>query len=336
MTENGKIPDRLTPERAEDAYDLLTGYRFAKQYVEGKTVADINWSEFGYGAGILAEDAEHVESLTGDPERLEQARSYYPRPNVHYGILDFLEFPYQTGHFDVVVAFRVLEHLEWRRDFIAEARRVLKEDGLLIVSAADRRVTGGKRSRALHSAELAKSLEQSFEHVRMYRQGAISGGIVVPEGEDVSDSRVESARFALTNPAFGSDSPETGSLLAVCGGPKSSLGDSSAGSEARGNGKPYLLLDRDHRLLDENEDRREDIRMLRNEIRHMQETEVQSFRNALDYYTGGFAMIFSQSRLLYRLENTLPGQLARLALKVAYHAYVGARSAATKKDSGEG
>lgn len=333
MTDAGKIPNRLTPEHAEEAYNLLTGYRFARRYVEGKKVADINWTEVGYGACILAEDAASVAGLTGDPESLESARNFYAKPNIHYGILDFSEFPYQAGHFDVIVAFRVLEHLERPRDFVAEARRVLKDDGLLIVSAANRKAfSGGEgRDRALYASELRKTLEQSFEHVEMYRQGVISGGVIVQDGEDLSGSTaIESARFALSSPAFGFGSPETNFLLAVCGGPK------SPANSTEQNGRPYLLLDRDQRLLDENEDQREDVRMLRNEIRHMQETEVQSFRDALDYYAGGFARVFSQSRFLYRLETSLPGRVARLGLRVLYHAYLHAKSMRPPKNPGGG
>jgi hypothetical protein len=45
--------------------------------------------------------------------------------------------------------------------------------------------------------------------------------------------------------------------------------------------RAYLLLDRDRRLLDECDEYREDIRLLLDEIRQMQETEVQAFRDVL-------------------------------------------------------
>lgn len=54
----------------------------------------------------------------------------------------------------------------------------------------------------------------------------------------------------------------------MCGGPGLPEGEPS-----------YLLLDRDRRLLDEGDDAREDAGLLRAEILHMQETEVQAFRD---------------------------------------------------------
>ncbi len=63
----------------------------------------------------------------------------------------------------------------------------------------------------------------------------------------------------------------------MCGGDAEALG----GQEEEEEEQPYLLLDRDRRVFDECEERAEDVELLRDEVRQMQETEVQVFVDTL-------------------------------------------------------
>jgi hypothetical protein len=83
---------------------------------------------------------------------------------------------------------------------------------------------------------------------------------------------VDSASFISDKPRFSLEPPANHFVIAVCSDVQIlDLEDERA----------YLLLDRDRSLLDECDEYREDIRLLRDEIRQMQETEVQAFRDAL-------------------------------------------------------
>jgi hypothetical protein len=75
---------QLTPIEVEDFYNRLTGYGFARRYVEGKTVVNLCWGNPGYGARILAETARSVAALVNSPEALELASTIYSAPNVTY------------------------------------------------------------------------------------------------------------------------------------------------------------------------------------------------------------------------------------------------------------
>jgi hypothetical protein len=85
---------------------------------------------------------------------------------------------------------------------------------------------------------------------------------------------VEGARARAADPSadplLGAGAPAARSVLAVCS-------DRPLGRE-RG---PYLLVDRDGAVFDESSDRAEDVWLLREEIRQMQETEAQAFLDAL-------------------------------------------------------
>jgi SAM-dependent methyltransferase len=267
---------------SEAAYDRLSGYGFARRYVKGKLVADIGWEEIGYGPRLLAEIAESVEGLTNSPEAVGLASTAYPVPNVSYRSVDLSELPYSESYFDAVVAFGVVEHLEHPADLVGEIKRVLKKDGVLVISALDKLAycndgsRGGfdNQRREMYVPELRELLEHHFGHVHVYRQGAVAGGFVFPVSGEVTGAQVqvESARFSLTNPDLGAEPPTTRSVIAVCSDTE------VLGQEEQ---QPYLLLDRDRGVFDECEEHAEDVALMRGEIQQMQETEVQAFLDAL-------------------------------------------------------
>ncbi len=271
--------EQPAPASAEAAYDRLTGYGFARRYAEGKIVADIGREEVGYGSRLLAETAESVTGVSDLPEAVALASAAHSAPNVSYRRANLPELPLSEGYFDVVVALGVVERLERPEDLVKEAKRILKEDGVLVISASDRQNNTNDRNRAgidgqreMYAPEFRELLERHFGHVRMYRQGAVAGGFVSPALEEVTSASVEIARFSSTDAPFSVKPPVTRSVMAVC---------SDAAEALREEERTYLLLDHDRRVFDENEERAEDVELLRDEIRQMQETEVQAFVDTL-------------------------------------------------------
>lgn len=283
-------PPPARPAGAEAAYDRLTGYGFASRYVEGKVVADIGGAELGYGSRLLAETAESVTALSDLPEAINLASALYSAPNVSYRRAALPELPLSGTFFDVVVALGLTGNLE---DLVKEARRVLKEGGVLIISCPDRQRDGHDRGgidglRGVYVPELGELLKRHFGHVHLYRQGAVAGGMVFPDSEEVTGAPVQTARSSAPDPHLGAEPPATRYVIAVC-------------SDAEGLGddeQTYLLLDRDRRVFDESEERAEDVELLRGEIQRMQETEVQAFVDAV--------------RIRYNLIQELPRYLPHM------------------------
>jgi SAM-dependent methyltransferase len=269
--------EQLALTSSEVAYDQLTGYGFARRYVAGKVVADIGWEVVGLGSHLLAETAESVVGLAGSAEAVELARTAHPAPNAEYKKVDLTQLPYPEGHFDVVVALGVAENLDRSEDLVREAKRVLKQDGVLIISAPDKRFFVDGRNpggvgyrRGMYASDFQDLLETHFGRVLVYGQGAVAGGFVFPLSGELDAASVESASLSSTNPRIVAEPPTVRSLMAVCGE-----------AEAFEGGESYLMLDRDRRVFDECEDRAEDVDLLRGEIRQMQETEAQAFIDAL-------------------------------------------------------
>jgi SAM-dependent methyltransferase len=272
---------QLTPAQLENLYNRLAGYRFAQRYVGAKSVVDVCWEEVGLGAHILAETARSVEGLTNSPGALESASTSYPAPNVSYREASLPELPYPADHLDVAVVFEVIEKLERPEDLMGEIKRVLKQDGLLVISTPDKQThsterghRGPEHRREVYVPEFQELLERHFEHVHVYRQGTVAGSLIFRASEKVDGASVESARSTSTNPLFGPKPPTTRFVVAVCSDVEV--------PEQEGEG-PYLLLDRDRRVFDEHEDRCEDVELLRDEIGQMQETEVQAFQEAYHF-----------------------------------------------------
>jgi hypothetical protein len=152
----------------------------------------------------------------------------------------------------------------------------------------------------MYVPEFRELLERSFGHVRIYRQGAVAGGFVFPDSEEIGSTSVESARLSLAGPDLGMEPPTTRYVLAVC---------SDATASAEQEERPYLLLDRDRCVFDECEERAEDVELLRREIQQMQETEVQALITTLQSYESRAA---KAGRGLIHVRNLVRGTKRRL------------------------
>lgn len=266
-------PENLLPTSAEDAYVRHAGYEFARRYVEGKSVLDISWDATGYGASLLAENAESLTGLTSSPEAAVRASAIYPAPNTTYQNSGLPHLPHPDDSFDVVVALGALEHLESPEEMVAEAKRVLKPDGMLVVSARDRGAdTGSSGSRTgLYAAEFRDLLERDFQNVLICRQGAVAGALTSENGAGPEALMAGGAHFSRTEPAPGEGLPALRYIAAAC----------SDAEMPQEQGQPRLLLDLDHRAFEENGNLSEDVELLRDEVRRMQESEAQSFQDTL-------------------------------------------------------
>ncbi len=286
------------PQNSETAYERLSAYAFARRYVGGKTVADIvvGQGEAGYGTYgslLLAQSADSVTALlSGSPEAESTPRALHRAPNVSHQGVELPKLPYAEGHFDVVVAFGALEDLERPEELLGEARRVLKkEGGVLLLSVPDKRAdaNGGDRGgtgrrRGMYVAEVRELVGRHFGGVRIYRQGAVAGGLIFPDTEEATSSEeavaVEVGRFPLAEPGlarFGeAPYPRTRSVIAVCR--VEALGQEEEEQEEE---RAYLLLDRDRGVFEESEDLTEDVELMLGEIEQMQQSEVQAFVEAV-------------------------------------------------------
>lgn len=268
------MEDMTQPEISEIAYERLAGYRFARRYVEGKDVAEICLGKAGYGTHVLAGSAESVTVFDCSPDVPEKD----PVPDASH--VRTGPMPCPDGSFGTTVAFGVIEKLAEPETLVTEAKRIL-DDGLFILSTPDKRLHSNERNHrdpenksALYVPEFRELLERHFGHVEIFRLGSVAGGVVLPEG-GLSTARIETA--SPSSLSFDAGPPKMLSVLAVC---------SDSEIVQKEGRRPYLLLDRERSVFEQAEERREDVELLREGIRRMQETEVQAFEEALQLHGG--------------------------------------------------
>jgi len=148
-------------------------YCVARDLCEGRDVLDVASGE-GYGAALLAGVAASVTGVEINPGAVAHANANYRMANLRFLEGDALALPLADKSVDAVVSFETLEHVADQARFITEVRRVLRPDGLFVVSTPDRTVYSAGNGDAnpyhvleLTEAEFSELLLSHFAHVRV-------------------------------------------------------------------------------------------------------------------------------------------------------------------------
>lgn len=130
-------------------------YLFARQFVAGKDVLDAACGE-GYGSAWLARAARKVSGLDVDAPTVAAARAKYGGPSLQFDVGSVAAMPYADASFDYAISFETLEHLAEQEAMLREFRRVLRPDGVLIISTPNKAEYSDKRhfQNAFHVHEL--------------------------------------------------------------------------------------------------------------------------------------------------------------------------------------
>lgn len=168
-------------------------YWWAAQVVEGKDVLDAGCGT-GYGMELLAAaGARSVTGIDGDFRAVEEARRRFGEADaVVHGDLRDLELP--DAAFDVVVCWEVIEHLEKGSPMLGELRRVLRSDGVLLVSSPNPDVYPPGNEHHLHEYrpdELVASVVEHFSNAVGYRQHPWLASSIRSGGETVEGTTEE-------------------------------------------------------------------------------------------------------------------------------------------------
>ena len=168
--------ERMVPEFHKGTLtyaEHMTRYLPAKDLVRGKIVLDIA-SGSGYGTKLLAETARKVYGVDVNERSVNYARKNYNAKNIEYKVGNGEAIPLEDNSVDVVVTFETIEHIENYQQFMREVRRVLKDDGLAIVSTPNDLEFAEGNHFHLHEFvydELLQLVRKDFKHVDSYFQG---------------------------------------------------------------------------------------------------------------------------------------------------------------------
>lgn len=133
------VPEKLK-ENDETYQEHIERYRFACHYVKNLVVLDAACG-VGFGARMMSEFAKQVYAVDISRESIEYAKEKYSNKNITFEQMDVVQIRYPDRFFDVVVSFETVEHVPEPEKFLSEIQRVLKPDGLLIISTPNRETT---------------------------------------------------------------------------------------------------------------------------------------------------------------------------------------------------
>ena len=92
--------------------------------------------ELATGTGLIAKhivrSADHIEATDASQEMIEQAKQGVKSTKLYFSVQDMFHLPYAEQSFDVVIVSNALHIVPEPERALAEIRRVLKEDGVLV------------------------------------------------------------------------------------------------------------------------------------------------------------------------------------------------------------
>ena len=171
------------------AYEEM--YALIRPVVKAKTVL-----ELATGTGLIAKKivnaAVHIEATDASAEMILEATRDNQSAKLHFSVQDMFCLPYADKSFDVVIVSNALQSVPQPAKALAEIRRVLKKDGVLVAPTfthAENSLFGKVRAFFMKLAGFPlHSRWTSEEYLRFLRQN----------GWAVRKSTVLKASFPLT------------------------------------------------------------------------------------------------------------------------------------------
>lgn len=157
-------------------YEHLPRYALARTIAVGKTVVDFGCGT-GYGTAMLASVASEVLGLDIDQGAISWASETHSDHRLHFVCRDDLGAGLPAGAFDLVTCFEMIEHVDHATQTatIANITRLLREDGILMISTPNPEVTKLYGENPYHVREMTLPefldlLGEHFAHVRILEQ----------------------------------------------------------------------------------------------------------------------------------------------------------------------
>ncbi|WP_051691687.1 class I SAM-dependent methyltransferase [Pedobacter borealis] len=172
----------------ETAIEHLHRYSAVCNLIKDKIVLDIACGE-GYGSNLLSNYASNVYGVDIDLASIEHASEKYKKRNLSFlhGSAD--QIPLKDSCLDVVVSFETIEHHEKHEEMLSEIKRVLKTNGLLIMSSPEKVVPftiNPFHVKELTNSEFKDLISRHFKHHSYYFQRIIMGSLIVNQENESS------------------------------------------------------------------------------------------------------------------------------------------------------
>ena len=210
--------ERVVPGQVNDDLwaEHVSRYAFAARCAAGASVLDIGCGA-GYGTFELAQSGRSAVGIDISLEAVAYSRAHYGQPNLSFVAASAAAVPFADSSFELVTGFEVIEHLADWRGLLGEARRVLRPEGVFLVSTPNKlyytesRGADGPNPFHTHEFEFAEfqaALAEFFPRVTVLLQNHVEAFAFYPDGPlPAVDARVDGVRGTPQDAHF---------FLAVC------------------------------------------------------------------------------------------------------------------------
>ncbi|MDA3932745.1 MAG: class I SAM-dependent methyltransferase [Gammaproteobacteria bacterium] len=189
--------ERFTPECVREIwYEHMHRYAFAGRLVNGLSVCDAACGE-GYGTALLRLAGAQAVGVDIDAQTIAHAGRRYGQPFVCASVT---ALPFPSDSFAVLTSFETIEHLAEQQAMLAEFRRVLQPDGMLIISSPDKAqysdatgYTNPDHVCELYRQEFVALLEEQFQHIRIYGQRLMFSSMIARDTASTPNAEHSSA-----------------------------------------------------------------------------------------------------------------------------------------------
>jgi O-antigen biosynthesis protein len=188
-------------------------YKFASSFIEDKRVLDLGCGT-GYGSDFLIKKykPKGINAIDISAQAIEYANKNFIDNNLSFLIASAEKIPFENESFDIVICYELIEHVNNYLIVFDEIRRVLKEDGILIISTPRRKE---KLRNEFHTYEFKEEefknvLKKYFgDNVKLYVQNNIFAS-VISDGNNIDtfDSVFSLDEFKFDNSDY---------FIAICG-----------------------------------------------------------------------------------------------------------------------
>lgn len=171
-------------------------YLFALEFCKNKDVLDVACGE-GYGTYLLGNVSSSIVGVDIDEATVAFANRNYAKDNVSFVRAPAQSIPFEDKSFDVIVSFETIEHFEQHDEFLSEICRLLRDDGVLVISSPNKDIYSvkNKYSNPFHEKELDRSafvdlMRAKFDNLYILFQRQICGSYIIPESSDTDHLEV--------------------------------------------------------------------------------------------------------------------------------------------------
>lgn len=183
--------ERFLPElnrESEISIFHLQRYYSIKKLCKDKIVVDAACGE-GYGSAMLSESAKYVYGYDISTDAIDNAKSKYVCDNLEYAEANVISIPLTNNSVDVFISFETIEHISKENQtlFLEEIKRVLKDDGILIMSSPDKkrysdipRFNNPYHVHELYYDEFELLIKSYFKYSEYYYQGMFVNSYIYP------------------------------------------------------------------------------------------------------------------------------------------------------------